>query len=429
MPGYKRTVRCGQAEKHGRRWRVAEIDGSGTRTHIYFEGPDAERDARQYVVAFRAQASERSVGTAVTEYLDYLGRFGGAKRRPLKPQSLRMVRSKLEGVLQLVPQEARARNRGRRRPEDLPVTDRPLSDLTPALAQRLYNARVAAKKSNGEPISADTHRSELIYAHAFGQWCADRGYLRANPFTQVLPEGELSQGKAQLRIDEARAFFRRALSDQHPLGTAAAGCLILGVRSNELLERRVRDLDDGVRVLWIPFGKTESSKRRLAVPPVLRAALTKLVDGRAPDEYVFGTLTDGTLLKYVHRLCAELGVTDVCTHGLRGTQLSLTVAVAQDVERASRAAGHADTGVTRAHYLAAGVEASSRAKLMEEMMLVDHDAEERRRELEAAEAEMRAAGERLRALREQVGLGTSRGGVYPGTPISDPSGRKDTSLN
>jgi integrase len=421
MPG--RSVRCGSAERHGRRWRVVEIAADGSRSHSYFEGPDAERDARLYVEAFRSQTKDRGLGATVTEYIDHLARYGGAKRRPLKANSLKIVRSKLEGILQLVDPTARTANRGARRPAPLPMTDRLLKALTPELAQRLYSARVRGVSSGGKPISADTHRSELIYAHAFGGWCEELGYLKANPFARVMPEGELSKGKPQLVIDEARAFLRAAYADQHPLhGIAAAGVLTLGCRSNELLERRVRDLDDGGRVLWIQFGKTEASKRRLAVPPVLRAALLKLAEGQVPDSYLFGSLTSGTLLKYVRNLSRAVG-TETCTHGLRGTQLSLTVAVAQDVERASRAAGHADTGVTRAHYLASGVEASARAKLMEEILLAERDEAAERAEVEAAEREMASAQARLDSIRARgavtLRLGTAAATAYPTAPKGD----------
>lgn len=400
---------------------MAEIDADGQRVHRYFEGEGAERLARGYVAAFRAQTKERSLATAVTEYLEHLRRFGGAKRRPLKDRSLRIVRSKLEGLLQLVDAEARKANRGARRPVDLVIQDKPLRALTPNLAQQLYTDRTKATKSDGEPISADTHRSELIYAHAFGGWCVEQGYLRDNPFSRVLPEGELSRGKAQLGIDEARVFIRGAYSDGGLKGYAAAGILTLGLRSNELLERRVRDLDDGGRVLDVYDTKTKAGERKVVVPPVLRSALLELCRGLPADAYIFGTQTDGTLLKYVHELCERLGVTDVCTHGLRGTHVSLTVAVQQDIERTSRGVGHETTGVTRSHYLAAGVEQSARAKLMEEILLRDDDTAAREAAIAAAEKEAREATARLAALRGAVTLplGTTARVPYPTTPKDD----------
>ena len=45
--------------------------------------------------------------------------------------------------------------------------------------------------------------------------------------------------------------------------------IFLGLRPTEAVIRQVRDLDDGGRVLWVPFGKTENARRRLQVPTPL----------------------------------------------------------------------------------------------------------------------------------------------------------------
>jgi integrase len=409
-----RVVRVGNAEHHGRRWRVAEIHDDGTRSHRSWEGPEAEAEARRFVAAFRHIQATTTIARAVAEYLDHLRKHGGAKRVPLAPKSLRIVRSKLEGLLQLVDPRDRAHNRGKRRPESLKVSDRALGDLTPTLAQRLYSARVRALKSNGEPISADTHRSELIYGNAFGDWCASRGYLRANPFAEVLPEGTLSKGKDQLRLDEARRFLLACYADAHPIGgVAAAAALTLGVRSSEILDREVRDLDDDGRTLWIDRGKTANARRRVAVPPVLRAALQRLTAGQGPGAYIFSTMTENTLLKHVRRICDVAGVPSVCTHGLRGTQISLTLEVTTSLEASSRSAGHGGTGVTRAHYLAAGVETSARAMLLERILLELPDPAEEARKLAEAEAEVRAAQAKLESLRGTSPSGYERGNAVP----------------
>ncbi len=395
MPG--KWIRVGQAERHGRRWRVAKIDATGGREPEYFATED---EARSFVVLWRARSAEHTVATAVDARIEHLRRYGGSKRRPLVEPTLKKVRSMLEGFLQLVDPELRKANRGARRPAPLPLVDRPLRALTAKVAAGLYRDRVNSTKSNGEPISADTHRSELDNAHAAAAWWVEQGWLKENPFAHVLPEGTLSKGKAQLRLEESRRFISAAYSDKHPTGgLAAASVLTLGVRASELLERRVRDLDDAGRVLWIPFGKTEAARRRVAIPPVLRAALVKLADGQGPEAYLFGTMTSGTLLDHVARLCATAGVPRVCTHGLRGTQISLTVEVGTLVTAASKGAGHAATGVTRRHYLAAGVEQSARAALMEEILLTDSNPEAEAADLAAAEAEVRAANEKLERLR------------------------------
>jgi len=296
---------------------------------------------------------------------------------------------------------------------ELEFHDRPLRTLTPNEAQRLYTART-------REVSPDTHRGELQYAHAFGRWCLERGYLRENPFEGVLPEGELSRGKQQLTVDEARRFARVAYADEHPLGgIAAVAVLTLGLRANELLDRVVRDLDDGGKILRVQFGKSPNARRPVAVPPVLRSQLLRLCEGRGAEEYIFGSMTDGTLLKHTHRLCVAAGVPLVCTHALRGTQITLTVEINSLVEAASRGAGHGDTAVTRQHYLAAGVEQSARAKRMEEILL-DTDDHRQQQELEAAEKEMREAAEKLTRLRQvTLRLGTDAETAYPTPPKPD----------
>ena len=42
--------------------------------------------------------------------------------------------------------------------------------------------------------------------------------------------------------------------------------LQLGLRQGEVSARIVRDVDGNGRILHIPFGKTDSSRRRLKVP-------------------------------------------------------------------------------------------------------------------------------------------------------------------
>jgi integrase len=428
MSGKRDFVRVGGAELHGRGWRVVGIKADGSRKHVKFTfeeyGERAEESAKRFVLDFRTEATDRSIGEGVRDHIEYLARYGGIKRRPLKVSSLKTRLSLLEGLFQLVDPRLRAANRGKRRPTDLPMTDRPLKSLTPKECHRLYLAMVNGVKSNGKPISADTHRSALIAGFAFGRWCVEQGWLKENPFEGVLPQGDLSRGKAQLNLDEAKRFIRAAYADGHPMGgLAAAAILTLGCRSNELMDRRVRDLDDSGRVLWIPFGKTEASKRRLAVPPVLRSALVKLAEGQGPDAYLFGSMTDGTLLKHVHRLCEIAGVPEVCTHGLRGTQISLTIEVGSLVEAASRGAGHADTGVTRNHYMAAGVEQSARAKVMEELLLRDRSAEQEAAELAEAEREMAQAAAKLASLRAArtvtLSVGTTDKPAYPGPTKRD----------
>lgn len=405
----KRPERLIGPERRGNKWRIRLRAADGTETPIYY-ALEEEHKAREFARVFHEEATDRSIGSTVTEYLDHLKRFGGSKRRPLRERSLVIMRCKLVGILGLVDREAARKNRGRRGPEVPVYNDRPLDTLTPNAAQRLYTASV---KSG---LATDSHRSYLVAGGAFGGWCAERGYLKVNPFADVLPEGELSAGKQKLTLDEARKFIAAAYADPHPLGgIAAAALLTLGTRSMELLDATVRSLDDRGRVLRIARSKTLAGVRPVQVPPVLRARLLKLAAGQAPDAWLFGEMTQGTLLNHVRRLCEVAGVPSVCAHGLRGTQITLTVEVAGMIAVAGRAAGHASAGVTRRHYMESGTEESARAAQMEAMLFAPEESEELTDELAIAEQEARDAAAKLEGLRaRQVQL---RLGSDPKTPI------------
>ena len=51
--------------------------------------------------------------------------------------------------------------------------------------------------------------------------------------------------------------------------------LTMGLRTSEVMNRVVRDLDDGARYLWIDEGKTENARRHLEVPSVLSPFLLR----------------------------------------------------------------------------------------------------------------------------------------------------------
>ena len=452
MPAGKgKSTRCGGAERHGARWRVREFDGTGASEDLYFAGPegkvdgnvvyagpDPENAARDYVVAFRTEIGRgiRGVGDTLEEYLAHLAKFGGTRRRgPLR--SLGTRRSSLEGILRTVSPGVRIGNRGRRRiPKARGMAEydgfsRALSTITPKEAQKLYAARVTE-------IATDSHRCELTNVRAMFSWCLERGYIRSNPWMDVLPEGELSAGKVPLTCDEARRFFAACMSppaDVTPVqGIAAATCLILGVRANEALDRTVRELDDNGRVLMIckrlpdesandegAWVKSKSSARRVKLPPVLRVQLAALAEGQAPPAYLFGSMTNGTLLKAVTKLCAAANVPRICTHALRTTHLDLTHEMDGEIAAAAIHAGHSGSGVTKRHYIGKGTAISSRAAMMEALMLETSSDLSALAELQAAEEEAAAATARLEALRARAN-GVTPSGYSAENPI--PSGGK-----
>lgn len=69
----------------------------------------------------------------------------------------------------------------------------------------------------------------------------------------------------------------------HPLAIGALVALMMGLRTQEVLLREVRDLDDGGRFLWIDGGKTANAKRHLKVPELLRPYPLRLAVGQPPS--------------------------------------------------------------------------------------------------------------------------------------------------
>lgn len=129
-------------------------------------------------------------------------------------------------------------------------------------------------------ISRATHRFDLWPAKFFFSWAVARGYLGADPFKDVKPVGKVRAGEQQLRIEEARRFTETALvyfqERNRPLAIGALLALMRGLRTSEVMNCVVRDLDDGAHYLWIDEGQTENARRHLEVPDVLRP-LSRLV--------------------------------------------------------------------------------------------------------------------------------------------------------
>jgi integrase len=262
--------------------------------------------------------------TVVEAYLEHLTKQG------LKPASVVTARYRLKAITQMV------------------ARDRLLVSVTPAIASGLYAARVAKAKP-------DTHRAELTMVSAMFGWCVERGWIRSNPFADVKPEGRKSRRRAHLRIDEARKFLDAALSDATDAGPACALALLMGLRASEITGLRVRDIDDGARVLWVADAKTEAGVRHLEIPEELRARLQRQVADRDGDERVFGDADRQWLYYHCERLCGAANVPEVSPHALRRTWSAIG-AEAMPVDAVARALGQRGGTVNRRHYQPSGSE-------------------------------------------------------------------------
>ena len=309
---------------HRARWRVVGVRSDGSRVRETF----ATREAADAFLAEARSARTRTIGEAVSAFLDWMAEAGR------RPSTVTTARYRLVAFLRL--------GEG----------DRPLSNLD---GEDLYDRR----REDG--VRPDTHRGELALASTWATWCVKRGWLPANPFAEVEPMGARSHGRPQLRIDEARAFLAAALADASPAGLACALALLSGARASEVVCRLARDLDDSGRVLWVTESKTRAGVRQIPVPAVLQAGLLALARGRAPSDPLWGDVTRHWLSHHVRRLCGVAGVPEVSPHGLRGTVASIRVGGGEAVEAVARALGQAGPAVTRRHYLAPGVEAGALA--------------------------------------------------------------------
>lgn len=147
---------------------------------------------------------------------------------------------------------------------------------------------------------------------------------------------------------------------------ASLMCLDGNMRSAEVLNRTVRDIDPTGRRLLIVDGKTEDSDRDVTFSDELAGLLAKHIEGRDPNEPLIPAGRDGKrkdrktwLRDQCVRLCKEAGVPRVTPHGLRGTGSQTTLMrMVMGVVQATM--GHAPgTSVTKDHYVGAQVYAEA----------------------------------------------------------------------
>lgn len=340
-------------------WRIVYVDGTGGRSAESFTGAGAEARARAAAEKLRAQLEGLTVSAALEEYLQTMA------AREIRPSSLASTGCRLRTFFGI----AEGRSGGlveeltRARAKSLldATTTRTRTVLVRAGHQR---KRVVGRRAVVEPRSVTYRSGMLAEAKTFAGWLLERGYLRGkNPLEQLEVIGRRKRGKAQLRIEEARAFAGRCLEAAAAgdlAGLAAVLCLLLACRASEVTDRLVRDVDDDARVLWIPDAKTEAGRRRLEVPEVVRGLLAAalVTEGRRrdPGARIFPA-NRHWLLHHVHRLCREAGVPEVCTQSLRGLHATLATDAGVTAHAVASSLGHTSPVVTQRHYTQAAATA------------------------------------------------------------------------
>jgi integrase len=311
----------------------------GTVAYETFTRRDAAEARADECRALLAKRVKLTVDDAIEEYREHLERKG---RR--------------EGTLYVTPLRLRL--------FFAPNLEDPIGSVSPRLAAKLYRRLVDAKKPDGEPYAVDTHRNALSYARTFGAWCVKQRWWRGNAIDGIEGEGaRRKHGKVQLRIDEARAWFNRAMElAPHEQGAVAAlSSLLLGMRASEIVTRTVRDLDDDGKLLWVEENqrgrwrpKTDAGRRTLEVPDLLQPLLLGLAKGKAREERLWPEATRYYPRRWVRTICRMARVPLVSAHAMRGLHSTLATDAGATGHLVAGALGHTSFATTAGHYVAPG---------------------------------------------------------------------------
>lgn len=260
------------------------------------------------------------------------------------------------------------------------MLDSPVSRVSERTAQAQYlKLRETAAEGTGKLLSVDTQRCYLKHAKLWGRFAVKRGWLRGpSPCEAVEAVGKRRYGKPQLSRRELLQLIDkcRELAGQGDLGAAAVlTAVCTGLRASEVLSREVKDLDreqdldtgEDVPVLRICDNaerafklKTGESKRSVPVHPLLQSVLDGLATGKTPADPLFPGTHAGRrrrqwLWTEVGRITRLAGVSVVCAHALRGSLATGAAASGKiHVDLISAALGHADSKITRQHYIQRG---------------------------------------------------------------------------
>jgi integrase len=320
--------------RRGARWRVVVRARDGARTTASFA---TEAAARRYLDAARLEVEaerdgDRTVGRAIDAYQKHLEVDKGNRSG-----SVGLTRHRLRVLF-------------------APDLEGALGDLTPQRGKWLNDRLVTATYEKGgetRRYSVDTCRNTLAEAKTFLEWCVGQRWLRKNALEGVKGKGKRKHGKAQLTIDEARKWSAEALRQAEAGDAGAIAALLtvtLGLRASEITRRKVRDLDDGGRLLRVTEAKTDAGVRVVEVPEVVRTFLHGLAANRPGEDLLFGHHWRDWPRENVQRICKAVGVQKVTAHGMRGLHATLAVQAGATAHLVAAALGHESEKTTLESY-------------------------------------------------------------------------------
>lgn len=247
-----------------------------------------------------------------------------------------------------------------------------IGSLTEARCARLYaDLLVRPSKSTGRVPSVDTQQNALSSARAFLRWCCGRPrfWLKANPIAEIKPEGQRKVGKPQLRVDELRKWVDAACvaAGQYEGALMALLTIYCNLARSEIVNLRVRDLDEGGALLWIEEGKTKNRERTQKVPPFLQDSLRALTRNKLPTAYLFNLRTGESVRYWVARICQEAGVPVVVPHSMRGLNATLNRRQGRSYEAVAAELGNT-ASVAKRHYVDQAADADAQQATVIQMV-------------------------------------------------------------
>lgn len=214
----------------------------------------------------------------------------------------------------------------------------------------------ARYKELRKELAVDTHRNMLVETKTFLRWCVEQRWIRSSPLEGVKGIGKRNKRKTQLRVKDARKWYRKALdlAADGDIGAVAALCtLLLGMRASEVVGRTVYDVDDDQEpgdLLWIPDSKTLAGRRTLEVPDSLQPHLAALCEGKQSQDPLFGKHCRDWPRHQVKRICRMAQVPEVTAHGMRGALATFGLRRGAPAHLVAAFLGHEDAKTTRDSY-------------------------------------------------------------------------------
>jgi integrase len=329
---------------HRGRWRILIRLERKQKVRSFATESDARSEMRRLRVEAHKNASV-TVEKAIESYAEQL------KRNGLKEKSIETVKFRLRRFFET-------------------ALSAPFATISTSQAKQVYESL--------SKLAVDTRLNMLALAKCFCRKARENGWTDITLLADIKPEGKRRCGKPKLSLDESRKYLATCLaqasstdSKVRQIAIAASMPLVFGLRSGEVLNRQVKDLDDNGRILRITSAKSKAGIRSLQVPEWFRPYLLDLAKGLKPDDKSFPR-EKTWLHRHVVNFCKLAGVSRVVPHGLRGTHGDLAIVAAATPVQVSQALGHESLATTVRHYVSAElVEATAHQAAMSRLVRND----------------------------------------------------------